>query len=355
MLTEATNATDADLNARTPESEFGSVAAALRPEALIELLCERHPVYAGRSENATVRMRGWVLSRLALLSPSSSELLAFVREELETGNHAYSVAAAAIVLRTMAVTPKEWVPLVESALSRLRRRDDALQFDRYPLDGTARTRTTAAAELQQTRTALLRQSEGVVSPGALPLTSLTTLKTFRRHAPISDFELEDHEGRCLSYADFFLGRPSFLIFFYTRCNNPNKCSANVARWGEVQQRLKEESLADRVNLAAITYDPDFDTPARLRFYAEERGVTLNDRARMFRVPDRFDEFQRRFALQVNYSQATVNRHASEALILDRSGSVVRDLVRVTWDVCEVMERLQVAESPAPTTDVFGAD
>jgi protein SCO1/2 len=327
--------TTLNLVASTPESEFGSVAAALGAEALLELLDERHPVYEGRSENATIRMRGWVLSRFARLGPADYRLLPFIQEELETGNHAYSVAAAAMVLRTMEAASSEWAPRVESALSRIRLRDDALQFDRYPLDVTAKTRTTAVAELQQTLTRL-RQSEAAPSPNRI---QLTTLQSFRRNDSIRDIEFEDHEGRRLTYGDFFPGRPSFLIFFYTRCNNPNKCSANVTRWGEVQRQLAARGQADGVNLAAITYDPAFDIPARLLAYARDRGAALNDRARVFRIPDRFIEFQRHFALQVNYSHTTVNRHASEALVLDQSGSVVADFIRRAWDVCEVMERL----------------
>jgi protein SCO1 len=323
------------LSSSCPELEFGRIVSQLDLEGLVALLEEAHPVYEGRSENAVVRMRGWVLSRLAAMKPDDARLLPFVREELEAGDHPYPVAAASLVLRSMPIASADWLPLVDSALVRMRAGDDAVQFDRYPLDPLARARSSAVAELESTRGRLAGASTASASR-----MQLTSLGEFRRKVPIGEIEFEDHEGRVVSFDEFFVGRPSFAILFYTRCNNPNKCSANVARLAEVAQRLAAAGLDHAVNLAAITYDPAYDVPARLRSYALERGVPLGDRVRFLRVPKEFVGFQRAFTPKVNYSQATVNRHASEAMLLDSAGAIVGEYSRVIWDADEVVSQLE---------------
>jgi protein SCO1/2 len=325
----------ADLGADSSELEFGRVAASLDEETLLALLDERHHAYERRSESAAARMRGWVLCCLASRRSRHPRLLPFLREELETGTHAYPVAAAAAALRAMAITSPDWERWVESALRRARLHDDALQLDRYPLDWTAKRDTTAVSELQKTLAAL---RDPAADPAALLPVAPPGIP--RTPGSVRAFELEDHSGNRISFGEYLSGRPSFLVFFYTRCNNPNKCSANVARWGVLQHRLAQEALLEQVNLAAITYDPAFDTPPRLAAYARERNVALGDRARMFRVTEHFPEFQQQLALHVNYSQTTINRHASEAMVFDRSLAIVEDYVRTTWQVEDVIRHLR---------------
>ena len=38
----------------------------------------------------------------------------------------------------------------------------------------------------------------------------------------------------MTFKDFFHGQPSIVVFFYTRCDNPMKCSLTVAKLARVQ-------------------------------------------------------------------------------------------------------------------------
>lgn len=306
----------------TPEPTVAGAIANASVEGLLLLLDERHPVYEGRSENAVHRIRGWILNHVVV---SDERFLPFIREELETGTHAYSVAAAARALRSQQVNGGAWRPLLESALVRVK--DDSIQFHAYPLE-VVKGDTSAKAELRRILEEAPRQA-GVIQ--------ISSVRSYRESSPILDLVLEDQEGSQAPFHEIFLGRPSFVTFFYTRCNNPAKCSANIMRWAELGQRLAEH--LEEVNLAAITYDPLFDTPDRLKRYAEQREAPLGNRIRLFRAPDQQIDLERHFALQVGYGQATVNRHASEAHVLSAEGVIVKSYSRVPWTIDEVIAEL----------------
>ena len=95
--------------------------------------------------------------------------------------------------------------------------------------------------------------------------------------------LEDHAGDRISFNAFFRGQPSIVVFFYTRCDNPLKCSLSVAKLARAQQLLDAQGVADRIRTAAVTYDPAFDLPARLRVYGLDRGVRMDAGHRLFRA------------------------------------------------------------------------
>ncbi|WP_139125750.1 thioredoxin domain-containing protein [Arcticibacter eurypsychrophilus] len=46
---------------------------------------------------------------------------------------------------------------------------------------------------------------------------------------IKNVVLEDQNKERFRFNEFFKGTPSIVAFFYTRCNNPNKCSATITR------------------------------------------------------------------------------------------------------------------------------
>ena len=70
---------------------------------------------------------------------------------------------------------------------------------------------------------------------------------FRRgREPIESTVFEDHEGASITFEEFFRGHPSIVVFFYTRCDNPLKCSLTVTKLARVQQLLEARGLADRI-------------------------------------------------------------------------------------------------------------
>jgi hypothetical protein len=57
-----------------------------------------------------------------------------------------------------------------------------------------------------------------------------------------DVELEDQDGARAKFGEFFIRKPSVVAFFYTRCDNPNKCSLTITKLASLQRRLAELGL-----------------------------------------------------------------------------------------------------------------
>ena len=82
-----------------------------------------------------------------------------------------------------------------------------------------------------------------------------------------------------------------------------KCSLTVAKLARVQKLLEAQGIVDRIHTAAITYDPAFDLPERLRVYGQDRGVRMDAGHRMLRVIEGNDVLRRHFELGVNFIES----------------------------------------------------
>lgn len=368
------------------EPQFAALVDALaadpdRREQLTDLLREDHPLYDQRGAATIVRMRGWVLLAMAHVGVSDAGLI-FVLEELDTGIDAYLVAAAARALRSYPRPNPALAPFVMRALTHIRYRDEPVSFDNYGEYAVSPTGASPVRELLATLAWLGPHARGVLGEleslraqsGGLsgklridfaravqairgadhvdklgPDTCCTPpsgLKNKGSRPPGSRREcesigstvFEDHKGDLITFKEFFKGHPSIVVFFYTRCDNPLKCSLTVTKLARIQKLLEAEGLDDQIHTAAITYDPAFDLPERLRGYGLNRGVRLDAHHRMLRATDGIDGLCSHFGLGVNFIESLVNRHRIEAYILDAEGQIAMSFERIHWDEQQVVSR-----------------
>jgi protein SCO1/2 len=369
----------------TPEEDVAALVDALRRDpagrdALVELLPERARLYAGRSANATARLRGWILAAFEEVGLPDAAL-PYVLDELQNGRHAYLVAAAARALRGLERPTGHAVPFLLQAIRNIRDADDALSFDSFRPGWPAPDATTATEEVLRTLAWLgshaiaagpeleaLREDEGALSAPARtrleavlaglgngqdhccghdesPVSLVTTgLSVTGDSTPAAgpapaQVELEDQDGHTLTFGEFFGRVPSVVVFFYTRCDNPNKCSLTITRLAGLQRALRHEGLEERLRTAAITYDPGFDLPPRLRAYGENRGVAFGDGHRFLRTRDQaagFERLREYFGLGVNFGPTLVNRHRIELFLLDRECRIAVTFARLRWDAEAVL-------------------
>lgn len=158
-------------------------------------------------------------------------------------------------------------------------------------------------------------------------------------ADIADITAVDQDGNTLTLGAYYLGSISVVGFFYTRCDNPNKCELTVARLAILQKRLRDIGLAG-VNVSAISYDPGHDTPALLKTYGQSRGFQFGAAHRFLRsgVAD-MSRIRAAFHLGVNYAGSVVNHHRIELYVVARNGMVSAQFARLRWDEDEVVNEL----------------
>jgi protein SCO1/2 len=368
------------------EPEFAALVDALaadldRREQLTELLLEDHSLYDQRGAATIVRMRGWVLLALARAGVSDAALL-FVLEELDAGVDPYLVAAAARAIRSYPHPTAALAPFVMRGLTQIRYRDDPVSFENYGEYAVSSAGTSPVRELLTTLAWLgphargvlpeleslraqrgglskkllievdravdaIRGADQVEEPGADACCTLPSglssklswaISSRRGCEPIESTVFEDQQGALVTFREFFRGHPSIVVFFYTRCDNPLKCSLTVTKLARIQKLLEARGLFDQIHTAAITYDPAFDLPERIRGYGQNRGVRMDAGHRMLRATDGVNALQRHFKLGVNFIESLVNRHRIEAYILDAEGRIAASFERIHWDEEQVVDR-----------------
>jgi protein SCO1/2 len=356
-----------------------------RRDLLVQLLPERISLYQGRSTNETIRMRGYILAAFEQAGLPDAAL-PYVLEELENGRDAYLVAGAAKALRGLDSPTSQVVPFLLTAIGNIYYVDDALTFECYKPRWPITNYTTALTEIFRTfgwlgadaqsalpelealrgersnefsqpiraeiESAIARiRSDGRPAHACCSSVSMNAGLTVqapreghRKGDFISNIELEDQDGNTVTYSEFFSGKPCIVVFFYTRCTNPNKCSLTVTKLARLQKAL-EGQLDGLLKTAAISYDPEYDLPPRLKAYGENRGMAFSDNDRIFRTRSGFRELQEYFQLGVNFTGSIVNRHRIELFILDSQGEVAVTFTRLRWDIQEVLEQAKVLLSP----------
>jgi protein SCO1 len=345
---------------------------------LVPLLEEQHGIYRGKGSNQVHRIKGYLLAAFAntgLPAPA----LPFVVEILQNSRTPYLVAGAAKALRTPQGLSVPVAPFLLAAIRNIRFVDDAFSFAAYGPYQPQGTYTSALQEilitlqwLGSSAADILGDLEELTHDNTAHFSSaqkrelLQTIRHIKQDtrvvtrsgccfSPAGTFtnppkdllkdlkavQLHDQEGRQLEWAQFFRGVPAVVAFFYTRCDNPLKCSLTVTRMGELQKKMQQYGLASSVKIGLITYDPVHDTPAILKAYCVNRGIALDSRNRVFRVPEpQMESLRQYFQLGVNYSGTAVNQHKIELYLLDHQGQLRHSFTRLQWQEPEVLNAVR---------------
>lgn len=86
---------------------------------------------------------------------------------------------------------------------------------------------------------------------------------------VPDFRLTNEDGRTV-YLDQFRGKALLLTFIYTRCPLPNFCPRVTHNFAVIEKSLAANpALYAKTHLLCASFDPEHDSPARLKAYGEE--------------------------------------------------------------------------------------
>lgn len=83
---------------------------------------------------------------------------------------------------------------------------------------------------------------------------------------VPDFTLTNQDGQGVSLSSL-RGTVVAVTFIYTRCPLPDYCPRMITNLQAIERRFPERVGKD-LALAAITFDPQYDTPKRMREYAQ---------------------------------------------------------------------------------------
>lgn len=114
---------------------------------------------------------------------------------------------------------------------------------------------------------------------------------------------------------------TLVEFVYTRC--PTLCQSAAGPYGTIRNDLQASGLGDRVRLLSVSFDPENDTPAQLRDYADRHGADgkIWDIARIRTVD--LPLLKRAFGLRVIPDQWGGYQHNAAIHVIDRSARLTR--------------------------------
>ena len=158
---------------------------------------------------------------------------------------------------------------------------------------------------------------------------------------VPDFKLRNQDGRTI-HVHQFKGRELLVTFIYTRCPLPNFCPRVTRYFAAINRQLaSNRALYDKTHLLCVSFDPDSDTPERLRAYgASYIGSDAKDAFSHwdFAVPDKQELAKMAQYFDVGMTQGADNTitHTLSTTLIGPDGKVVRFYPGNEWTPEQVL-------------------
>ncbi len=166
---------------------------------------------------------------------------------------------------------------------------------------------------------------------------------------VPDFALRNQDGRVIHLSQF-RGKELLITFIYTRCPLPNFCPLVTRNFAAIgKEAAADADLRGKIHLLSVSFDPEHDTPQRLRAYgAQYIGSDAKDAFAQwdFAVPQ--EPVLKQMALYFNVgltpgADGTIN-HTLSTTLIGRDGRVVRFYPGNEWTPEQVLMDVKQATS-----------
>jgi protein SCO1/2 len=164
---------------------------------------------------------------------------------------------------------------------------------------------------------------------------------------VPDALLVDQDGTPRPFSKL-RGHRVALTFIYTRCPLPEFCPLMDRQFAAVQKTVQSTpSLAD-VRLVTMTMDPEFDTPAVLKPYAQRANADPAIWSFVTAEPKDAASFASAFGLYVerNPNSAIDIIHNLRTAVIDAEGKLVTVHSGNAWTPAQLVADLKAARAPA---------
>jgi protein SCO1/2 len=162
---------------------------------------------------------------------------------------------------------------------------------------------------------------------------------------VPDFHLRNQDDRTIAL-DQFHGKNLLITFIYTRCPLPNFCPRVTRNFADINRQLASDpALSNKTHLLCVSFDPENDTPRRLRAY----GATyIGSDAKSafarwdFAVPDKsvLDKMAQWFDVGMTHEADTTITHTLSTTLIGADGKVIRFYPGNDWTVDQVLADLK---------------
>lgn len=232
--------------------------------------------------------------------------------------------------------------------------------DAQAIEATLKTAARAKTEGQETpacceehtpKSESVAKSDGdAAKPTDAPATPATPAKPgklrasewtepAKRQAFLLDFNVTNQDGQMLQLSEL-VGTPMAVSFFFTRCPQPNMCPLITSTMTQLQRKVEQAGLSEKVRLILISYDPGYDTPSRLQKYAEGYGFKFDNGMMLRPKTEEYMALLGEMGIDIAPEPDGNIGHFIELILIDRKGRYVRDYTGAIWDNDAVLADLR---------------
>jgi protein SCO1/2 len=162
---------------------------------------------------------------------------------------------------------------------------------------------------------------------------------------VPDFKLKNQDGRAIRLEQF-KGKALLITFIYTRCPRPDFCPRVTRNFAVVNSALAADpAVYAKTHLLCVSFDPENDTPERLRAYgAQYIGSDAKDAFAHwdFAVPTKpvLGEMARYFDVGMTNETDDTITHTLSTTLIGPDGKVVAFYPGNDWTPKDVMTDLE---------------
>ena len=181
--------------------------------------------------------------------------------------------------------------------------------------------------------------------GHVAIAPLTLSGSLPPGAPLPECALVDQRGEAFRLGDF-KGRALAFTFIFTRCPLPDFCPLMNRNLAAVQRVLAAAPSRTNWHLLSISFDPEYDTPARLAEYARPYlgdgahwTFATGETANIQKLGEAFGVAVARDGGQIDHTLRTV--------VVDAAGRVQKTFIGNGWSAAELIDEMRRAMDAKP--------
>lgn len=183
-----------------------------------------------------------------------------------------------------------------------------------------------------------------IAPPA-PSTASASVEELEPGAALPDCTLTNQLGQTIRLSDFN-GKALAFTFIFTRCPFPTYCPRMNNNLGTAQRLLAKASTGTNWQLLSISFDPEWDTPARLAKYAETYRYDPAHWSFATGTAEHVRKLGESFGLMY-YRKGGSIEHNVRTVVVDASGRVRKIFAGNEWQPAELVEEMKKAMEIKP--------
>ncbi len=166
--------------------------------------------------------------------------------------------------------------------------------------------------------------------------------------PAPDFSLTNQDGKKISMTDF-KGKALAITFIYAQCPLPEYCIKMSKNFSDLANQVNaDENLKDKIRFLSISFDPENDTPAKLKQYGIGylgKGSTATDfkvwqlavgaDAEVKKIADAFG-----LRYEKDANDKTQINHSLRTIVIAPDGNVTKIFPGSEWTNAELLNELE---------------